>query len=145
RIMHLAAIAAIICLVSRVGGVVESLSGTAQAAQEAARTEPAAGGEEGSASHDAHSEEPGEEAAEAIPVPVPAPPMMDGKTVQWKDPGDIDFEYSTVDENLYKAPLARGEAVEKREKELAVRQALLKAAEPELGQKIGEMNSLKSQ
>lgn len=150
RVTHVVAIVAVLCLFSRVGNIVTVFAGAAQAEEKSDAAEAEHKPEEAkaeTAATPAAADVAGSDVpeAEAVVVPVPAPPMRAGQPVEWKDPGDSDFEYSDVDEKLYKDLIARREAVEKREKELAVRQALLEAGERELDQKISEMNSLKSQ
>lgn len=69
----------------------------------------------------------------------------DGEKAEWRDAGEEDFNYSGVQESLYKDLTQRREDLEKREKALATRQALLEAAERELDQKVRELTSLRGE
>lgn len=73
---------------------------------------------------------------EAPPAPAPT---------QWTDAQDEAFENSGVQAELFEDLSQRRKDIEKKEKELAMRDALLKAAELELEQKFGELESLKSE
>jgi flagellar motility protein MotE (MotC chaperone) len=83
--------------------------------------------------------------------PVSDMPKDDGKgpTVKapdgWRDAGDEQFECPQVKEDLYKDLAARRTDIEKREKELGVRQALLEAGEREVDQKLKELGSIKAE
>lgn len=77
-------------------------------------------------------------------VAGPAAPKP-SEPVEWKDAGDEDINNSKVRDELYKDLAKRREALEKREKEMAVREALLNAAERELDQKVRELSTIRAQ
>lgn len=63
----------------------------------------------------------------------------------WKDASDSDIEYSGVQMQLFEDLTKRRETLEARDKELATREALLKAAERNLEQKYKELNDLRTE
>ncbi len=93
-------------------------------------------------------EKPDGTAAENIIPPVegaaPAPSEV-SETVNWKDSGDTDIEDSAVKTDLYKDLAKRRDLLDKKEKEIGVREALLSAAERELDQKLREMTTLRTE
>lgn len=96
------------------------------------------------------AEEASKEAEAAVPGDVSLPTIAgDGAEpkppVDWKDAGEEDFNYSGVQEGLYRDLTKRREDIDKREKELATRQALLEAAERELDQKVRELTVLRTE
>lgn len=73
-------------------------------------------------------------------------PNMEGsEEVDWRDAGDVDLEFSEVRMELFQDLTARRKKLEERERELSVREALLKAAEQELSQKYDELVSLRTE
>jgi flagellar motility protein MotE (MotC chaperone) len=64
---------------------------------------------------------------------------------EWKDSGDTDFEFSEMRMELFEDLTRRRKALEAQEREMAVREALLKAAEKELDQKYKELVSLRTE
>lgn len=95
-----------------------------------------------------------EEAAKEADAVVPGDvslPTITGEAgeakppVDWKDAGEEDFNYSGVQEGLYRDLTKRREDIDKREKALATRQALLEAAERELDQKVRELTVLRTE
>lgn len=68
-----------------------------------------------------------------------------GKAIDWKDATDSAVEDSVSRNNLYKDLGKRRDTLDKREKEIAVREALLSAAERELDQKTRELTALKTE
>ncbi|MEM8833251.1 MAG: flagellar protein FlbB [Pseudomonadota bacterium] len=70
----------------------------------------------------------------------PIEPPMD-----WRDAGDTDFEFSEMRMELFQDLKARRQAIEEQERELSVREALLKAAEQEIDQKYQELLSLRKE
>lgn len=64
---------------------------------------------------------------------------------EWADPLDSDFEFSSVQMELFEDLSERRETLEEKEKEIMMREALLKAAEQELDQKYKEMTDLRSE
>ena len=67
------------------------------------------------------------------------------EAVNWKDSGDTDIEDSAVKTDLYKDLAKRRDLLDKKEKEIGVREALLSAAERELDQKLREMTTLRTE
>jgi len=114
-----------------------------------AQTEPAAASSE--EAQEQVMEEGGEGAEMAEEADnLPPPPRvdaqnMDGERVEWRDSLDTDFEYSNVQMELFEDLSRRREALEKRERELAMREALLKAAEKEMDQKYKELLSIRNE
>ena len=88
---------------------------------------------------------------EDVPGSVTLPTIaQDGESgkdneTEWRDSGEEDFNYSGVQEGLYRDLTKRREDIEKREKALATRQALLEAAERELDQKVRELTGLRTE
>lgn len=84
---------------------------------------------------------------------VPAEPAMPGAVdggepggqAEWKDATDTEIDNSEVKSDLYKDLAKRREQLDKREKEIVVREALLSAAERELDQKLRELTNLKGE
>ncbi len=95
------------------------------------------------------AEKPSEAAAAAEAEAAkegPAPPAAEGgEKVEWQDSTEADFDYSQVKADIYKDLVARRDALDKREGELATREAILEAAERELDQKIREMTAVRNE
>lgn len=72
-------------------------------------------------------------------------PEAEGEPVDWRDSMDSDIEFSEVRMELFEDLSKRRKNLEERERELAVREALLKAAEQEIDQKYKELVSLRSE
>lgn len=70
-------------------------------------------------------------------------PATPEQNVEWKDSLDSDLEYSEVKMELFEDLAKRRKALEEREREQVLRDALLKAAEQEIDQKYKELESLK--
>ncbi|MGZ9109316.1 MAG: MotE family protein [Micavibrio sp.] len=68
-----------------------------------------------------------------------------GEKVEWKDANDTEIEDSEVKADLYKDLAKRRELLDKKEKEIGVREALLSAAERELDQKLRELTNLQTE
>ena len=84
-----------------------------------------------------------EEAAdEAKDVAEPEEPKEKGP---WKDSVDTEIDQSPVREDMYKDLAKRRELLDKKEKEIAVREALLSAAERELDQKLRELGNIRAE
>jgi flagellar motility protein MotE (MotC chaperone) len=73
------------------------------------------------------------------------PDMEGSEEIDWKDAADTDFEFSEVKMELFKDLTARRKKLESQERELSVREALLKAAEQEINQKYNELVSLRGE
>lgn len=83
---------------------------------------------------------------EEEPRTVPVPTREDGgEKIEWKDSADSDLEYSGVRMELFEDLSSRREGLEAREREIVVREALLKVAEQEMDQKYKELVSLRSE
>ncbi len=76
-------------------------------------------------------------------APPARPSAEDGES--WRDSLDEDFEFSEVRMELFEDLSNRRKALEQREKEMNMREALLKAAEQELDQKYRELLSLREE
>lgn len=70
---------------------------------------------------------------------------VDKESPNWKDSSDSDIEFSAVRMELFEDLSARRKDLSSQERELAVREALLKAAEQEINQKYKELISLRSE
>jgi len=64
---------------------------------------------------------------------------------EWRDSDDTEFEYSQVRVELFRDLSDRRAEIEKKNRELSVREALLKAAEKEINQKYSELISLRAE
>lgn len=71
-----------------------------------------------------------------------APPAP--KKEEWKGADDLDDEYSDVKMELFTDLSKRRKDLESKEKELVMREALLKAAQAELEQKTNELTAIKT-
>lgn len=91
------------------------------------------------AANDAEPEEPSiqEDADDDMPEP---PSMEDSK---WMDASDSDFDVTGVKMEMFKDMSARRQELDKRERALVTREALLRAAEQELDRKYQEMAELR--
>ncbi len=113
------------------------------------------------AQHEVEAEPPhlnvrAETAAAAAAAPeVPAKPEIAspgepqapkaGEKVEWRDAAETDFSESGVDMKLFTDLAERRKIIEKREKDMMAREALLKAAEQELDQKYRELQILRGE
>lgn len=158
RLMPLLVVVALLCFSVRMGEFVMGFGsmGHALAQQEVSEGEdispPPLPKTDGPKTDGANASEDNNQAQEAIPGDVDLPNMNksegEGKateSVDWKDAGEEDFNYSGVQEDLYRDLVSRREELDKREKILATRQALLEAAERELDQKVRELTVLRAQ
>ncbi len=90
--------------------------------------------------------------AEPAPESPPAKPEIETPSLDtppapkadWKGPDDLDDEYSDVKMELFSDLAKRRKDLEGKEKELAMREALLKAAKAELDQKTQELTTIKT-
>ncbi|MFP4312710.1 MAG: MotE family protein [Alphaproteobacteria bacterium] len=71
------------------------------------------------------------------------PPPMDAD--KWRDASDSNFDTTGVRMEMFKDLSARREELEKRERIIVTREALLKAAEQELERKYQEMSALRTE
>lgn len=72
-------------------------------------------------------------------------PEDEEELANWRDSMDTDFEYSDVQIELFEDLSQRRKDLDKRDRELAMREALLKAAQQEMEQKFKELTSLRSE
>jgi flagellar motility protein MotE (MotC chaperone) len=128
---------------------VSSSPGTAQAQPDPALLEPVQAEEEEAADAEEATSD-----TEADIEPISSDDVADGgkpeitlpgDEEEWKDSIDSDIEYSEVRMELFEDLSKRRKNLEARERELAVREALLKAAEQEIDQKYQELVSLRSE
>lgn len=147
RLLPLLVIAASALLTLRAGHVISFL-GTALAQQEAHGEQPPAEDPAAKPADDAHK---ADEHAAAPPDPTSHDPAEDknadekGENVIWRDAGEDAVEASPVKDALYKDLADRRQAIEKRETELSQREALLKAGERELDQKLRELTAIRNE
>ena len=71
------------------------------------------------------------------------PPPMDES--QWRDSSDTNYDLNNVKMEMFKDMAARREELDKRERALVTREALLRAAEQEIDRKYQEMAELKNE
>lgn len=165
RLLPLLVLAMAASFLLRLGNVVTGLGGDARAEQKveqaddaeppvtppaeaAAQKEEEAGKEdppEGEKKEEAEKKEAdpasGEEADEE-PVGEEQP---DKAQADWRDSVDTDIEFSDVQEGLHQDLAKRREELEGWEKTLSVREALLKAGERELDQKLRELTAVRKE
>ncbi len=75
---------------------------------------------------------------------IEAPSLGEPPKASWKGPDDLDDEYSDVKMELFSDLAKRRKDLDGKEKELAMREALLKAAQAEIEQKTQELNGIKT-
>lgn len=86
-----------------------------------------------------------EKEAQGLPATTVPGPESPGEKIEWKDSIDADIDESAVKGDLYKDLAKRRSQLDKKEKEIAVREALLSAAERELDQKLRELTNIRSE
>lgn len=69
----------------------------------------------------------------------------DAEAPEWKDAGDLDFEGGDVNAQLFEDLSKRRQQLDKEEKDLQVKEALLKAATKELDRKYQELSNLRKE
>lgn len=74
---------------------------------------------------------------------MPEPPSMEDS--KWMDASDSDFDVTGVKMEMFKDMSARRQELDKRERALVTREALLRAAEQELDRKYQEMAELRGE
>lgn len=80
-----------------------------------------------------------------LPKPDIQPPSLGSPPKEeWKGSEDLDDEYSDVKMEMFADLAKRRKDLESKEKELTMREALLKAAQAELQQKTDELNGIKA-
>ena len=90
---------------------------------------------------------PASKDAATAKTPAPSAPVTPAadKPAGWKDSVDAADDESDVKADLYKDLGARRAALDKREHDLATREALLKAGEKEVDQKLQQLSSLRNE
>ena len=83
---------------------------------------------------------PADTAKDAVKDDKSSGPAKDG----WKGAEDLDDQYSDVKLEMFKDLTDRRKALDAREKDLQMREALLKATQAELTQKSNELNTVKA-
>lgn len=154
RILPILMIVAAIAFGVRFSDFIRTLSSTdAYAATDAANMEPAAGEappqetlRDSNSPPDLKSPADESKAAGKPVIEAPslgaAPPAP--KKEDWQSSDDLDDEYSDVKMELFTDLSKRRKDLEAKEKELVMREALLKAAQAELEQKTNELNTIKA-
>lgn len=120
------------------------------AAPTMASLSPASGGEE--SKEEEHEEKNKEEHSESSTHPTPAVPEdtsedtpKDTPETEWRDSLETDLESSPVQMELFSDLAERRKDLETRERELIIREALIKASESELEQKYKELLDLRTE
>lgn len=80
-----------------------------------------------------------------IEAPTLGEPPKAKSDEDWRAADDLDDQYSDVKMELFSDLSKRRKDLEAKEKELVMREALLKAAQAELEQKTGELNGIKTE
>ena len=127
--------------VSQLGG--SALAEDHKAAEEE-KEPPAAAAEEAPATEEPVKEET-QETAEKTDEKVETDKKEEVVPVEWRDPNDEDPAYMAVRQEIFDDLSKRREDMDKRDRELATREALLKAAEQELDRKFQELTALKKE
>ena len=89
----------------------------------------------------ANDAEPEEIAQDDADDDMPEPPSMEDS--KWLDASDSDFDVTGVKMEMFKDMSARRQELDKRDRALVTREALLRAAEQELDRKYQEMAELR--
>jgi flagellar motility protein MotE (MotC chaperone) len=77
--------------------------------------------------------------------PTERPDLSEGKAIEWRDSTEEDFQNTSISLELFEDLKVRRKDIERQQRELSVREALLKTAEQELEQKYQELVSLKAE
>lgn len=95
---------------------------------------------------DEEAAEPAAAAADGAPASTGTPAVpQPAEKVDWKSSTDAEIEYSDVKMELFEDLANRRKDIEERERELVLREALLKAAQQEIEQKFKELEGLKGE
>ena len=87
-----------------------------------------------------------EEAADAAQEEVvEPPPLVEDETLDWRDASESDLDFTATRMELFDDMAKRRKELEKWEKELMTREALLRAAKKELDQKYQELSQLRTE
>lgn len=140
RILPLLIIVASMSFMVRIGDVVTGFSSLSHSAY-AEQQPPAEHAPELDHKKEEQHAAPEEQTSEA----PQAPDAKGGTPVEWADAGDSDFEYSEVKMELFKALTERRKKLEQKEKDIAHREALLRAAQQEFERKYDELNNIKAE
>ena len=162
RILPVLMVVAAICFGVRFSDMLSKFSfaqgAYAASAKDVAVFEPAAGGdapppkeELKAADPKATGAKPSEEEGEGAVAAKPGKPEIEAPSLgaappkdAWKGADDLDDEYSDVKMEMFTDLSKRRKDLEAKEKELVMREALIKAAQAELEQKTNELTTIKT-
>ncbi len=113
----------------------------AQSSLDAPDTQAGALDQEGSMQAEQITDAPAQETMAAKTTET----SMSDEKIEWRDSQDTDFEYSDVQMELFEDLAQRRKDLDTRARELAMREALMKAAQQEMEQKFRELTSLRSE
>lgn len=100
---------------------------------------------EGATEKDGQEDAQPTELAQLETSETPSSEKMSDEKIDWRDSQDTDFEYSDVQMELFEDLAQRRKDLDKRAREIAMREALIKAAQQEMEQKFKELTSLRSE
>jgi flagellar motility protein MotE (MotC chaperone) len=161
RILPLLILVAMMAFSVRIADMVVGVSGNngTAMAEEKAAVAPAAGGAKTIAEQIAERKagnRPDEEKEKAPDMPAPPTmskdddlkvtqaPDVDVPEMKWRDASEQELEYAGVRMELFEELTERRKKMDKREKEIMTREALLRAAEQELDRKYQELSNLRT-
>lgn len=72
------------------------------------------------------------------------PPPSEDESSKWRDASDEELQYGSVSAEMFQDIVARRKGLEKREKSIVTREALLRAAEQEIDRKYQELSQLRT-
>ena len=121
---------------------VSSFSGAAQA-ESPAKKSPSKAKAMSADAEDNNGAMPDDDALE--PMDTMADEVLDDDEDKWRDPGNDEYEFSTVKKEVFQELKTRRIDLEQQERELMTREAILRAAEQELGRKYEELSNLRSE
>lgn len=154
RLLPLLVGVATLAFAVRVGDVYTqamALTATAHAEEKAAEKEPEKAPEPSAATPPSDDKLVSKDEKPAPADPAKAPAKKEGAGdidlpgTDWQDASETDLDYSTVRKEIYQDLMQRRQALDAREKELAKRDALIKAAEGELDKKYQELTGIRSE
>ncbi len=150
RIIPLILVISFLTFTVRVGEVISgfrSISGSAQAEEkkDVPKTEPASAPEPETKSETQIDAAKNKNSSKKEPEESKKITEKSSPAHAWPDPTDTDPELEQVREGLVKDLAVRRDIIEKQEKALLTREAMLKAGEDEIDQKFREMSELRKQ
>lgn len=141
KILPLLVVVAMFAFSVRIAEVVTGVSSLGSAfAEEKIAPEPA---EEAPATDDLEAQAPEEAVARPAPLKIANADEAGEPEGNWRDASDEDLDYRSVKLEVFDDLSNRRKTLDKREKGLVTREALLKAAEQELDRKYQELSSLR--